>query len=109
MISVTIHLNNQQECVGFQTLGHAEYADPGYDIICAAVSVLTLNTINSIQQFTESKFHYEEEQSSGKMVFHLEGDASPEAKLLLSSMVLGLQGIQDSYGKKFLCLNFKEV
>ena len=33
--------------------GHAGYAEEGYDIICAAVSALTVNTINSIEQFTE--------------------------------------------------------
>ena len=51
MIHVTIFCNEDRECVGFQTEGHAEYADPGEDIICAAVSVLVINTINSIETF----------------------------------------------------------
>ena len=38
MIHVTIFCNEDKECVGFQTEGHAEYADPGSDIVCAAVS-----------------------------------------------------------------------
>ena len=32
MIHVTIFQNKYKECVGFQTEGHAEYADPGQDI-----------------------------------------------------------------------------
>ena len=49
MIHVTIFCNEDKECVGFQTEGHAEYAEPGEDIICAAVSILVINTINSIE------------------------------------------------------------
>ena len=33
----------------FQVTGHAGYAQSGYDIYCAAVSALTLNTVNSIE------------------------------------------------------------
>ena len=47
MITVEIRKSNG-EYVGFSSKGHAGYADEGYDIICAAVSVLTVNTINSI-------------------------------------------------------------
>ena len=38
MIHVTIFQNKYKECVGFQTEGHAEYADLGQDIVCAAAS-----------------------------------------------------------------------
>ena len=43
MIHVTIFQNKYKECVGFQTEGHAEYADPGQDIVCAAASILVIN------------------------------------------------------------------
>ena len=54
MIHVTIFQNKYKECVGFQTEGHAEYADPGQDIVCAAASILVINTINAIEEFTHS-------------------------------------------------------
>ena len=53
MIHVTIFQNKYKECVGFQTEGHAEYANPGQDIVCAAASILVINTINAIEEFTE--------------------------------------------------------
>ena len=56
MIHVTIFQNKYKECVGFQTEGHAEYADPGQDIVCAAASILVINTINAIEEFTEDAF-----------------------------------------------------
>ena len=40
MITVKIYKNQEEEYVGFQTDGHAEYAEDGYDIICASVSIL---------------------------------------------------------------------
>ena len=36
--------------------GHAGYAEPGQDIVCAAVSALVINTINAIEAFTEDDF-----------------------------------------------------
>ena len=32
MIHVVIYQNEKEECTGFQTEGHAEYADPGQDV-----------------------------------------------------------------------------
>ena len=49
MIHVVIYQNEKEECTGFQTEGHAEYADPGQDIVCAAASVLIINTMNAIE------------------------------------------------------------
>ena len=58
MIHVTIFQNKYKECVGFQTEGHAEYASPGQDIVCAAASILVINTINAIEEFTENICYY---------------------------------------------------
>ena len=64
MIHVTIFQNKYKECVGFQTEGHAEYADPGQDIVCAAASILVINTINAIEEFTEDDASLISEDSS---------------------------------------------
>ena len=53
MIHVTIYENDRKECIGFQTKGHAEYDEMGQDIVCAAVSVLVINTMNAIELYTE--------------------------------------------------------
>ena len=54
MIHVTVYREfSKIEYIGFQTSGHAGYAPEGQDIVCAAASVLTINTINAIEQFTE--------------------------------------------------------
>ncbi|RZS93003.1 ribosomal-processing cysteine protease Prp [Cuneatibacter caecimuris] len=109
MIRVTIMQDSLGEPVGFVTEGHAEYAEAGRDIICAAVSVLVLNAVNSVEQFTEDGFQAEQEQESGKIRFHFTEEPSVSGRLLIRSMILGLEQIQEEYGTDYLRLQFEEV
>ena len=102
MISIIIYQNHS-------TQGHANYSDYGTDIICSAVSALTINTINSIEQFTSVKFTVDTNQKSGRIDFKITSECDDKSTLLLDSMILGLQGLQKDYGKKYISLNFKEV
>ena len=68
MIEIIIHRRGNQYA-GFVSKGHAGYAEEGYDIICAAVSVLTVNTINSIEAFTTD--HFAVRQGDGLSLIHI--------------------------------------
>ena len=110
MIHVTIFHNEDKECVGFQTEGHAEYADPGEDIICAAVSILVINTINSIEAFAEDEVSLMSDEESGMISYHLTQNPSKEAALLLNAMILGLQNmVDDENYAEYIDLTFEEV
>ena len=109
MTDITIFRNKNQEILGFECVGHAGFARFGQDIVCAGISILVQNTINSIQAYTEEGFTCEADEKSGDIRFHFEDVPEHDAALLIDSMILGLQGIQSSYGKKFLRLQFKEV
>ena len=67
MFHVTIYENNKKEYVGFQTEGHAGFAEEGRDIVCAAASVLVINTINAIELYTKDEASIESEQEEGVM------------------------------------------
>ncbi len=101
MITVEIRKSKDGNYIGFSSKGHAGYAEEGYDIICAAVSVLTTNTINSIEKFTEDAFKGEAKDGLIRWKF-TELPISKEAALLMDSLVLGLEDIQESYGKKYI-------
>lgn len=90
------------ENCGFRCLGHAGYAKHGSDIICAAVSALVLNTINSIEAFTADKFSCSQEENSGLIEFIIVSEISRDATLLMDSLFLGLKGIEHDYGKRFI-------
>jgi len=109
MIKITIYRNNENLYTGFDCIGHAEYANAGEDVVCAGVSALVINTINSISTFTGEGFTLDTEEKSGMIIFRLEKPSEHDSYLLLQSMVLGLQGITNNYGNAFITLDFKEV
>ncbi|HEX3076591.1 MAG TPA: ribosomal-processing cysteine protease Prp [Lachnospiraceae bacterium] len=102
MIKISFSRNAEGVYNGFKTSGHAGYADSGYDIICSAVSVLVINAINSIEQFTSDRFDMKAEENSDKIEFTILSQVSKEASLLLNSLLLGLQGIRDNYGREYI-------
>ena len=55
MIRVTVYKTRRHEYAGFDLSGHAGYEEAGHDIVCAAVSALVINTVNSVEQFTDDK------------------------------------------------------
>ena len=102
MIEISRIKNEQGENVGFRCSGHAGFAKHGKDIVCAAVSVLVLNTINSIEAFTEDKFSCAQEEKSGLTEFIIVSEVSQESTLLMDSLFFGLKGIEHDYGKRFI-------
>ncbi len=109
MVRVTILKDQKDICRGFETSGHAGYADKGQDIVCAAVSALTINTVNSLEQFTEETFSLDSDEKRGRIALRFSHQPNEAAALLLSSYLLGIQGIAEQYGTQYLSLEMKEV
>ncbi|HIU67471.1 MAG TPA: ribosomal-processing cysteine protease Prp [Candidatus Caccomorpha excrementavium] len=108
MITVSLYMKNGQ-MTGFGLCGHAGFAESGSDIVCAAVSVLVINTINAIEAFTEDTFRYSEDEGKGSIEFRLLSEISEGTRLLLQTLMLGLSGIQEEYGKKYIRFQTEEV
>ena len=102
MIKITVKRNENGVCNSVHVNGHAGYDEYGRDIVCAAVSILVINTINSIEQFTEDHFVVESDEESGRIDLDMVSDISKESSLLLESLLLGLEGIADSYGDQYI-------
>lgn len=85
----------------FRIDGHAGYAEEGQDIVCAAVSALVINAINSIEKFTEDAFTCD--CADGQISsWEFTSTVSPATDLLMDSLLLGLENIQRSYGDDYL-------
>jgi uncharacterized protein YsxB (DUF464 family) len=104
MIKVSVYKNAENLITGFQLSGHADYSEYGSDIVCAAVSALVINTINSIENFTSDRFHLDQDEKKGYIEFKMISPISNNANLLLSSLILGLQGIAEDYTEKYIKL-----
>ena len=109
MTKVTIYKNVKNECVGFKALGHAGYAEEGEDIVCAAISILTINTMNAIETFTDADVSLEMDEEIGFIEYRIE-ELTKETSLLLDTMVLGLQTMADDENyAEYIDLLFEEV
>ena len=69
MIQIERKKSGHGDVIGFRTTGHAGFAEHGTDIVCAAVSVLVINCINSIEKFTDTKFDLIQNESDGIIDF----------------------------------------
>ena len=98
MIEVIIYRTKNHEYTGFDVEGHAEYGEYGKDVVCAAASILVINTINSIARFTTDKTSLIQCSERGLVNFRFEKKASHDAHLLIHSMIYGLQTIEEGYG-----------
>lgn len=109
MINVSIYKDAENLITGFKLSGHAGFSEHGSDVVCAAVSALVINTINSIENFTSDHFDLKEDEKKGIMEFHILSPISSNSNLLLSSLALGLQGIAEDYTEKFIKLKQVKV
>ncbi|MCX7571417.1 ribosomal-processing cysteine protease Prp [Tumebacillus sp. DT12] len=100
MIRANVWRNGQGHIDRFSVRGHAEAADPGYDIVCAAVSVLVTNAINSAEQLLRVHIADDEQVAPGDVqcsIPALSGAQNEKLQLLFESMVFGIQQVADLY------------
>ncbi len=58
---ITIDIKKKDDVVNFIRIsGHAEYADEGYDIVCASVSCIAITTVNALISINEDCLVYTE-------------------------------------------------
>lgn len=79
---------------GITMTGHAHYAEPGKDIVCAGVSALVQNLIQSIEELTADKIQYDMQPGTVDIKFR---DLSEHAQLLVSSFFVGIEMIASEY------------
>ena len=95
-----------EEILGFEISGHSGFAQRGEDIVCAAISMNSIQTVNAIELFTTSRATVE--NRNGYLTFRLQ-NSTAEAQLLLKSFVMGLEMILQEYGKEYIQIEYKEV
>ena len=74
--------------------GHANYAASGEDIICAAVTALSITLFKSLTDLTEDKIEYDIQPGRVDIKY---GDLSEKAKTLVDSFFIGICLIADEF------------
>ncbi len=93
---------------GFRCEGHAEYADEGSDIVCSAVSAVTIGCCNAIEKLTQDVMTVESEGGKGLLAVDFPDGLSHDGSLLMDAMSLTLRDIANEYSS-YIEFHIEEV
>ncbi|WAH38973.1 ribosomal-processing cysteine protease Prp [Alicyclobacillus dauci] len=88
-------LQQRESVVGFRVKGHSGYADAGSDIVCAAVSVLVYNAINSCERFAGVMLDVLDEGET--LTCRLPKQPTEAVRLLVNSLFYGVEQVAEQY------------
>jgi len=100
MIRSIVWRDGQGRIRRFSLRGHADAAPHGHDIVCAAVSMLVTNAINSAEHLLGVKIADEEDVAPGDVVCEvpsLQGIDDEKLQLLFEAMVFGIQQVREQF------------
>ena len=92
MIEVN-HIYIDDTIRGFEISGHANFDEYGYDIVCAAVSMLAYTTINSLDNYGYELDFSDDEDIMKLMVLN----PSYESEIILNTFNIGIFTLEQSY------------
>ena len=99
MIKATFKQKEDGEIVSFEMTGHADFAEMGSDIVCAAASSLSINAVNSIEEL--AGYQPIVDVSDGYLYLELLSEMSDVQRavtdILLKSLLIGLRCIEEEY------------
>ncbi|MDR7870266.1 MAG: ribosomal-processing cysteine protease Prp [Tissierellaceae bacterium] len=114
MINIKI-FRNKDNIIGFKIKGHANFAEYGEDIVCAAISVLSQTSLMALVEvcgIEESKLHYSIDDKTGFLEVNLPKNIDIESleksQIVLKTFELGVKSIIESYPNN-VALNNREV
>ena len=74
--------------------GHANYAPPGQDIVCAGVSTLLQTLIQSVEELTTDKIQYDMQPGTVDIKFWCLSDLT---KVLVDAFFIGIELLISEY------------
>ena len=114
MTTIIIRKDNNNSYKGFICMGHAEYAKKSLfgknpDILCAAISVLVISTMNSLEELAGEELEVVQNEETGFIKCDFKNALHEKSIFLLDSMVFSLENLSRQYGEKYLQVKFEEV
>ena len=97
MIRFKVERNSEEKIVKLEVKGHANYAESGFDIVCAAVSTACTMAVNGIEALKLADITYE--QSDGFLLCEIPEKRKDGADVLLDSLMITMREIAKQYNK----------
>lgn len=88
--------------------GHAGYAPPGRDIVCAGISALSETLAVSLEALAPDQVSVELSEGRMEILFLDPGNRSEAARLLVGSFLLGARAIAAAYPASVRVLELTE-
>lgn len=101
MIKVIIKRDQSERIHSFEMSGHANFAEHGKDLVCAGASAVSFGAMNAIIVLTGEKPAIQQSADGGflKVVFPKSKERDADIQLIVESMVVSLQTIEQDYGQ----------
>jgi hypothetical protein len=102
MTRITVKTDAVGRIVGFVASGHARGSRDGeYDLICSAVSTLTITAVNALEKIGGIKAHVEIEDGylACFLPDGLDKGQQQRAQIILETILTGLNDIEETYPK----------
>lgn len=101
MIKVTVTKEQSDRIHSFEMSGHAQFAEYGKDLVCAAASAVSFGALNAVMTLTNSKPNIKQGSDGGylKAVFSKDEIENHDIQLILNTMIVSLQTIEQDYGE----------
>lgn len=107
MIHVEIYRSGDK-VLGFESKGHAGAGEYGYDVVCSAVSVLTINTANAIESLTKAHITEDQDPEGGYLKVMLSDGKDRDAQVLMKALELGMTQMAENY-PEYIRVKIREV
>lgn len=109
MTTIIFRTTKNGEYQEIECFGHAGFDAYGKDIVCASLSMLVINTLNSLAELCKTDMDINTDEKKGLIHCRFHKNLSNEEKLLLDSLALGCNAVEKQYGKKYCRIKFEEV
>lgn len=103
MIDVTLLIKNEKR-LGFAIKGHANFDQHGYDIVCAAVSILSYTAVNTLDYY-EIDFDFFDDDNEMKVSLK---NSNEKSEIILNNFEIGIKTLLTNYNE-YVNLNYREV
>ena len=103
MINIDLLINKEDDIVGFEIKGHAEYDEYGKDLVCSAVTILAYSCVNSLDKYAENiKF------SDDDITMSISIDKTTrDTEVIFDYFKIGIETLLGNYSS-YVKLNYKE-
>ena len=100
MIRAVLYRDADKQYTGYSAKGHSDYAEEGYDIVCAAVSVLGTTCFNSLESVCGITAELVENESGAlhfRLPHPLDPQAMHDAQILFGALHQGLKDVAEQF------------